>query len=324
MKNLFLAAVAVSSVSAPAQAVAPFRSTVFTQAVVANCPGIPTFGACPNDGLPAYPYQPSATQTYDEDYRGIEYGTASVATASLTTAGVATASVIRNDFGLFPTLKAGSFINANGVGASSSGFGTAATRYALTYTGSEVVPLALAGTIDFELLFPLNNVLRAGYGFVDASLVIAAPYVFGPGPVNPALLSCGNSGIIASSRSFTEVIGTTVGGVTQQRVATLDVSTGCNGNQVMLNPGDQFYVFAALSAYAQRGATTDATNTFTIDFASSTPPEAIAQLRDQLVLQTAVPEPASWAMLMIGFGLIGGILRRGKAVSLDGELHAIR
>lgn len=319
MKNILMAAVAVGFVAAPAQAAAPFRSTVFTQAVLAHCPATPTFGPCPSNGAPALPYQPSAPQSYDEDYHGIEYGTASVATASLTTAGVTTASVIRNNNGLFPTLKAGSFINPNGVGAASTGFGAAATRYALTYNGSQSVPLALAGTIDFEMRFPANNIFLAGFGRVEATLAIAAPFVFGAGPVNLGQLTCGNSGIIASSRSFTDVLGSSFGGATQQRVSSLDVSTGCDGNPVMLNPGDQFYVFASLSAYAQRGATTDATNTFLIDFAPSTPPELVTQFSEQLVLQSAVPEPASWAMLMIGFGLIGGMLRRGGATSRNAD-----
>lgn len=29
----------------------------------------------------------------------------------------------------------------------------------------------------------------------------------------------------------------------------------------------------------------------------------------------AVPEPATWAMMLLGFGLIGATLRRGRAVS---------
>lgn len=39
-------------------------------------------------------------------------------------------------------------------------------------------------------------------------------------------------------------------------------------------------------------------------------------LGEFVIIQSAIPEPASWAMLIIGFGLIGWALRRSKAREL--------
>jgi hypothetical protein len=36
---------------------------------------------------------------------------------------------------------------------------------------------------------------------------------------------------------------------------------------------------------------------------------------------SATPEPATWAMMLIGFGVIGGAMRRKKATSIQGRMH---
>jgi hypothetical protein len=40
-------------------------------------------------------------------------------------------------------------------------------------------------------------------------------------------------------------------------------------------------------------------------------------LGETFYLQSAVPEPAGWAMLIIGFGLTGAVLRRGRACAVQ-------
>lgn len=45
-------------------------------------------------------------------------------------------------------------------------------------------------------------------------------------------------------------------------------------------------------------------------FGGYNPATLYSGLTDNFVYQTSVPEPASWAMLVTGFGLVGGALRR--------------
>ncbi|WP_164155954.1 hypothetical protein [Sandarakinorhabdus rubra] len=157
MKRFLLLSVMMTGLALPADATTPFRSTVFSHAVVAYCPTAAGFGSCPNTGQAGYPYQPSGLQSYDESYAGVSLGTSSMSVANVPSSGTATATVVRNESGLFPTLKAGSFIETTSEGAKSSGFGTVGTRYALTYNGTEAVPLSLVGDVDFELRFPSNS-----------------------------------------------------------------------------------------------------------------------------------------------------------------------
>ena len=51
-----------------------------------------------------------------------------------------------------------------------------------------------------------------------------------------------------------------------------------------------------------------------------------AQLRTSFTftgaLLSAVPEPAHWALLIAGFGLVGGAMRRGRHGGVRGALAA--
>jgi hypothetical protein len=39
-----------------------------------------------------------------------------------------------------------------------------------------------------------------------------------------------------------------------------------------------------------------------------------------LDITTAVPEPATWAMMILGFGLVGGAMRRPKTLTVQPAL----
>lgn len=54
---------------------------------------------------------------------------------------------------------------------------------------------------------------------------------------------------------------------------------------------------------------------YTVSLGGPNPPE-IGLVAGTITLQSAVPEPASWAMLIAGFGLIGGAMRRRQRISV--------
>ena len=49
-----------------------------------------------------------------------------------------------------------------------------------------------------------------------------------------------------------------------------------------------------------------------VDFMESGPADQQGNLLDNIVVTTGVPEPATWAMMLIGFGAVGSAMRRRK------------
>lgn len=70
------------------------------------------------------------------------------------------------------------------------------------------------------------------------------------------------------------------------------------GSQVPLVGGFQFFGFSSTTAFSQVKIT-----------AGSGPGVAETYHLDNLRIAGAVPEPATWAMLILGFGVIGGAMR---------------
>jgi hypothetical protein len=58
-----------------------------------------------------------------------------------------------------------------------------------------------------------------------------------------------------------------------------------------------------------------------IHFASG-PPTATLTISDGVIKVASVPEPASWAMMVGGFGLIGGVMRRLRRAAQPAPLNA--
>lgn len=87
-----------------------------------------------------------------------------------------------------------------------------------------------------------------------------------------------------------------------------------------LDPGETFYLWTRMSTFRAAEGMTDAANTFTIGFSPNLDPELQRLLAANLVqtpgvgLFGAVPEPRTWATLIVGFIGIGAALRarRGR------------
>ncbi len=96
--------------------------------------------------------------------------------------------------------------------------------------------------------------------------------------------------------------------------ASFSLDTACGGGALMLDPGRDYVLLTLMQAVANRGGFMDATNTIRVQLAESLPEEAKQALRDNVVTaRSLVPEPATWAMLIIGFGAVGMAARRQRS-----------
>jgi PEP-CTERM motif len=113
---------------------------------------------------------------------------------------------------------------------------------------------------------------------------------------------CGTDGVIGDG--FDQ--GALAGGL---QLATTSLSA-CSPTSLILSPGQQFIVIGGLQISTNRGGFAedasfgirlgdDLTDAQRLNFSSNLVPALIS----------SVPEPASWAMMLVGFGLIGGGLR---------------
>jgi len=124
---------------------------------------------------------------------------------------------------------------------------------------------------------------------------------------NPGM--CGEApGLLGFSSAF---------GLSNGGLSTFALTThGCSGEVLSLAPRQQFVVHKNLSLFTNRGGWIDARNTFRTAIDPTLPAETLAILSAGLeAAGPSVPEPASWAMLIAGFGLRGANLRRLRALA---------
>ncbi|HEY3949391.1 PEPxxWA-CTERM sorting domain-containing protein [Phenylobacterium sp.] len=124
---------------------------------------------------------------------------------------------------------------------------------------------------------------------------------------------CGATGVLAANMTTT----TLVSGVTPPS-PTLNGTTGsCSGaastaDALMLAPGQTVLVVAGLQLLTNRGGQIDASDTFTTTFTPDVDVQELASGRNIL----GVPEPATWALMIAGFGLAGAALRRQRQLAV--------
>ena len=311
----------------PANAAGLFTSRSASQALVANCPSGPLGNVC----NPNYVFGSNSFPGYTgvEDYHPTQFGFGAESYAILKPTptslsnGSAIAFNVLDPGSKLPSLKAGSFTRANELGRYTTSYAFSSVLAAFTYTGAEAQPLSLVGDIDYLLSFaPINYGLPFApgsfpysFGQIRGRLVIGSEELYQGTTLQPDAMVCGATGVLASGSGFSGIGGYASGwgGTTHGLNLTLDASTACGGGgPVMINPGDNFYVYAFLETLAIQGAGVNATNSLNIDFAAGTP----QSVRDAFAVgaqAVGVPEPANWALLIVGFGLTGAVMRRRQA-----------
>jgi hypothetical protein len=218
-----------------------------------------------------------------------------------------------------PVVKSGAWADDDTRVASSI-----VTYMGFNFGGTEAIPYALDATIDWtgsgaplrlaDIAAGETKVREfGGEGFGGFTLVLMdAAFV----PVFPdanAITSysfyegCGFAGVLG----INSVNMTTAAAGYSEAGFTLD--TACGGGQLMLEPGKDYVLFTFMQTVANRGGVLDATNTIRVKLSETLPEEAKTALRENVVTaRSLVPEPASWAMMIAGFGLVGAAVRRQK------------
>ena len=111
---------------------------------------------------------------------------------------------------------------------------------------------------------------------------------------------------------------TTSGSLPGAEFAQSITTTACAPGSLMLAPGQDVLVVAGIQLPVNRGGFADSTATFRTRFGDDLSDETKTMLAENLMSAiaqgaiVAVPEPASWAMMIAGFGLLGAAVRRQR------------
>ena len=195
-------------------------------------------------------------------------------------------------------------------------FGSTSVLQGYTWAGAAAMPVGFVGNLTYDLTQgPVAALagLYASVWIVDASFVDANDPMahfnlldnIVSNPHNGATNPCSDDpGVIGFSK-YTDTSGS------GPQSAALSLVDDCTGNPLTVQPGQQFYMLARLTTSASYMSSADASHTFSIDLDPTTAVEARAQILANLLPTAAasVPEPATWAMMIIGFGAVGTLAR---------------
>lgn len=326
---LALAAGVAGTTLATAAFAAPegFTTRSASYALVANCPGGPLGNVCePGRSVPIGTFDTFAgTEDYDPTHLGgLTDVYARLPGPGVLSYGSAVAFTVYEDGALTPTLKAGAFTQPTELGRYVTAYSYVSTLAAYHYGGEEAVALPLVGKIDFQISFaPIDYAdpfavgsLPYSFGHLRARLLIGTAEIWKGAALRADDVVCGAAWVMATDSDIMGRGGYASGGATQNLVMTLDATIGCDGNPVVINPGQDFYIYAFLETLAIQGAFTNATNSFHIELAEDTPDAVREALAAGVARIATVPEPGTWAMLVAGFGLVGGVARRRRELTL--------
>lgn len=87
----------------------------------------------------------------------------------------------------------------------------------------------------------------------------------------------------------------------------------CGTGSLNLSRGQRVVTYSNLSLFTNRGGLLDASHTLVTELDPTLDAASVAAL--QANLAPGVPEPAQWALMIGGFGMVGGALRRPRAIA---------
>lgn len=207
---------------------------------------------------------------------------------------------------------------ANRIGATVSSFRS------YQYLGAPAFDLALKGNLHFTNSHDGPQIDGYGDGTLNVSfgiLKISDIDSYGPRTTATDIIlnntinfpRCSTGAIAAGNFSSL--------GLSGINSRTISLSNGCDGGRIRINSGDSFVIVSTLQAISNRGGFVSAMETFSVEYDAENSFLAGTDIRvDPSIFASidgAVPEPATWAFLIMGFGMTGAILRRRRQPSLS-------
>ena len=185
---------------------------------------------------------------------------------------------------------------------------------------------SIADTPDPDGAGPLEGVL--GGAFPNGAIYSAYAGIWDPsviaGLTTPEDLftglfyaGCDTAGVLGQGLSSGSMFG---GEVTYSAT-----TSACTPGSLTLTPGEEVLVVVGLQLPVNRGGFADSSATFVTTLGDNLTPEQVVAVQESIVSAVSegapvsfaaqVPEPASWAMLIAGFGLTGAAMRRRRTVN---------
>ena len=224
-----------------------------------------------------------------------------------------------------PTVRVGSV-----AGADTRTGGSATAFQSFTYDGSLAIDLAISGQLHFftsgDVAGPFGADEFAGDGSLNVAFglmrVSDLTSVISPSSTGQDIVSSVSSSFADCNSGALAAGGYNSSGLQAgEHTVSIGLSSRCGGGAIRINPGDSFVVFATLQAISNRSGFLDATQTFSVQydeqntfFADTQNSVGAGFLNSNITQGAAVPEPSTWAMMIIGFGAAGSMIRRRKAV----------
>jgi hypothetical protein len=227
------------------------------------------------------------------------------------TRGSASAWVTLDDFPSLPELHAIASGKPDAGGAKSWNYAFTQASVGFRWTGPtmSIARDTFVGTLDWS-----NT--GAFFGYANGSLAIVSNAIEDPAIGLLWTLDNGNGGFGATCATTGAESILTTGVISTKGFGQTAVTNPlCAMPTINLVHGQDFFFESRLETFVFGNEVSDASGTFTIGFKDGTSPDLERLIASHVAAIGSVPEPSTWALMMLGFGALGTALRSRRRVA---------